>query len=138
MIFTMTIGDWSGDGHENAVNFLVETDKDLEAVREAHFLIAEKYGINIEDLCDQSDAIPADAARQLTTIGFDLQKVIWDEDDDGCVYMTIEGMADLWLFLLNKADPGLRLHFIHCPDLHFSGKDENGRHIGAVGYGLCS
>lgn len=40
-------------------------------------------------------------------------------------------------FLLRKAEPSLQLKiFDDDPYIQFSGKDEKGRHIGAVGYGL--
>lgn len=52
--FSMTIGDWSHDGHERCEDFIVESKKPVEAVRDAHFNIPAVTGINIEHL-DQID-----------------------------------------------------------------------------------
>ena len=49
-------------------------------------------------------------------------------------------MARLWIFLLQKADPSLKLEIKDddIPNLQFCGADDKGRHIGKVGYGLFS
>ena len=52
--------------------------------------------------------------------------------------LFVEDMAELWLALLQLADPELQLEIVSdtVPMLSFSGKDEHGRHIGEIGYGL--
>ena len=52
--------------------------------------------------------------------------------------LPVDDMAELWLALLQLADPELQLEIVPdtIPMLSFSGRDEQGRHIGEVGYGL--
>ena len=47
-------------------------------------------------------------------------------------------MAALWMFLLQKANPAIRLKKDDegIPMFPFYDRDEKGRHIGQVGYGL--
>lgn len=132
--FYMTIGDWSGDGHEKTEDFLVESNKDIQDVREAHFRIRETTGIDIEKICSHygEQTIPESTAEKLERLGLTLK-------NGGRIIDSPEEMANLWIFLLQKADPELTLRLIPeqtYPMLHFYGVDEKGRSIGAVGYGL--
>ena len=54
--------------------------------------------------------------------------------------VNVPEMARLWIFLLQKADPSLKLEIKDddIPNLQFCGADDKGRHIGKVGYGLFS
>lgn len=136
-LFYLTIGDWSGDGHSQREHFLVRANKSLEQVREAHFLIPEKTGVDIESICSgfEEDTISEELVDKIEDLGFTL------ENSAGiCKEMIeVDEMAHLWTFLLQEADPELEIEFVEQqphPTLHFHGYDEKGRHIGAVGYGL--
>lgn len=56
----------------------------------------------------------------------------------GCGIVSVPEMARLWIFLLQKTNPSLKLKIVKddIPRLQFYGFDEKGRHIGGVGYGL--
>ena len=110
--FYMPIGDWSGDGHGAVENFLVSSNKPVAEIREAHYKISEATGIDIEKICN-----------------------LYEED---CIQPAAQDMASLWVFLLMKADPSLKLEIIpqEYATLPFCGCDDKGRHIGGVGYGL--
>lgn len=131
----MTIGDWSGDGHEKAEDYRFWCNKPIEAVREAHFRIKEVTGIDIEHICTGRDGDTVDDAtmEKLKGIGFKPDKVLNADNLIG-----IDDMALIWKLLLQKADP--ELVFVMAKDpfepIHFYGPDEKGRRIGSVGYGL--
>lgn len=132
--FYMTIGDWSDDGHGQKENFLVHSRKPIKTVREAHFRIPEKTGIDIEAICsgyDENQVSPK-TLKRINDLGF--------MNEPGEAGADAWWMARLWLFLLNKTDETLGLRFACKPDttptLHFYGKDEEGRHINSIGYGV--
>lgn len=129
----LTIGDWSGDGHERCDEYRYFSNKPIEQVREAHFKIKDATGIDLDNVCNQygNDTLDKETAGKLRELGYEL-----DESMDGCI--SADDMADIWVFLLMTADPELRLE--PAPDefkpIHFYGFDEQGRHIESVGYGL--
>lgn len=134
--FIMTIGDWSGDGHEKSEDFTIESNLPVECVREAHFQIEEATGIKIEDICSAygEDEILPDIVDRLKGLGFHFD----NSTGMGDGIVGVREMARLWIFLLMKADPKLELRLVEdsLPHLHFYGYDEQKRHIGSVGYGL--
>lgn len=133
--FTMTIGDWSGDGHGASQPFLVDSNYPIERVREAHFASARRTGIDVEALCAdyQEDQLPLTNQNRLQELGYQFSHLANDFDR-----VTPDEMIRIWVFLLNYTDPPLGLTICEdsYPELHFSGLDSQGRHIGSVGYGL--
>ena len=135
--FYMTIGDWSDDGHGLNRSYLISSNAPVETVREAHYRIKDVTGVDVEDICSEyeNDVIDAENVQRLQKIGYPLEDIA----TDGTVCMNEKEMARLWLFLLQKADPELKLSFgvkEEIPTLHFYGYDEKGRHISFVGYGV--
>lgn len=133
--FNMAIGDWSGDGHGKNEKFLISSNVPVGFVRDAHFSIEEETGINIEKICNTylDNTVDADTVKKLNDLGFYFEH----QEDEEMSVAPLE-MAKLWIFLLEKADPNLKLEILNenIPDLHFYGFDNNDHHIGSVGYGL--
>ena len=121
--FHLSIGDWSGDGHGRSEDFTVASNAPVETVREAHYKIPEVTEVDIESICSEYGE---DEIENSSGMG------------EGIV--NVPEMARLWIFLLQKADPSLKLEIKDddIPNLQFCGADDKGRHIGKVGYGLFS
>ena len=136
--FYLTIGDWSGDGHGRSKDFLIESNVPAETVREVHYKIKDATGVDIESVCSgyEEDEIDGETVAALKAMGFNFE----NSTGMGDGIVSVSEMARLWLFLLKKADPMLELRVCDddIPRLQFYGLDENGRHIGDVGYGLFS
>ena len=134
--FYMTIGDWSGDGHNQSEDFLIESNYPVERVREAHFQMKNTIGINIEDICSEfeEDEIDPETVKKIRELGFRFE----NSSGMGDGIISVPEMASLWVFLLMKTDKDLKLEIIenNTPTLHFFGYDEQNRHWGSVGYGL--
>lgn len=135
--FRMTIGDFSGDGHGLKQEYIIFSNAPVETVREAHYRIKDVTGVDIENICSEyeDDVLDAENVKRLQKSGYPLEDVA----ADGSVCMNAKEMARLWLFLLQKADPALKLTFAEdeeIPDLQFYGFDEKGRHVDFVGYGV--
>lgn len=149
--FRLPIGDWSRDGHNECIDYYVSSNKQIDEVREAHFKIQEITGIEIEEVVgtyDESWIEPEDV-RKLIDLGFyDYMSKFEDysyikehaeslNDDEKDYEVDSEIMVNLWIFLLCKVDPELELKLEEPTEmLPFYGRDEKGRHIGQVGYGL--
>lgn len=138
--FKLVIGDWSGDGHSRSESYLVRSNYPVEQVREAHFLIKEKTGIDIERICSeyQDSDIDKNVITKLLSLGFQFEYDDVESPTQNDILFGAKEMAKLWVFLLQKADPNLSLEIIDfdIPTLHFWGVDKLSRHIGFVGYGL--
>lgn len=111
--FNLTLGDFSLDGHERHENFLVEADKPVEAARAAHACIQQVTGIDISKIASENDLIPSNIATKLTALGYQPGVPLY-QDEYGIHLMDADMMedlpdvlADIWVFLLNKADPDL-------------------------------
>ena len=134
--FYMTIGDWSGDGHNQSEDFLIESNYPVERVREVHFQMKNATGINIDEICSEfeEDEIDPETVAKIKELGFCFE----NSSGMGDGIISVPEMARLWVFLLMKTDRDLKLEIIedNTPTLHFFGYDEQNRHWGSVGYGL--
>lgn len=136
--FRMFIGDWSGDGHRQKEEFIVASSQPMYRVREAHYKIYDKTGINIEEICSnyEEDELDPDTVERLRDLGFHFE----NPTGMGVEVMTPYEMMRIWLYLLRRADPSLYIEISsdEIPNFQFFGFDPKGRHIGGVGYGLFS
>lgn len=134
--FRMIIGDWSGDGHEKTEEFIIASNHPVYTVREAHYKIQDKTGINIEELCAdfEEDTLDHETIERLRDMGFQFENSTGMGDE----VMTPYEMMRIWLFLLQQTEPSLKLEIAtdEIPNFQFFGFDPKGRHIGGVGYGL--
>ena len=107
--FKLPIGDWSGDGHRQCEYYIVESNKPIDAVREAHFNIIEKTGIDINSICSctEEDQIDEDLMEMLKSMGFTPSNRYGDE-----TILCADDMAEIWILLLMKADPTLDLTIV--------------------------
>lgn len=137
--FRIPIGDWSNDGHGKRKDFITASDRPIDQAREAHFKIKELTGIDIESICSEYEdsSITVDLLNELSLYGVNPE--MFDLPYKGEVGITEEGMAHIWVSLLNFADPELNIVLLEdLPMLPFYGFDEKKRHIGHVGYGCFS
>lgn len=132
----MPIGDWSDDGHGKCDYYYIKSNKSVEEVRETHFQLLEKTGIDIEEICSEYEdsSIRLELFKSLVELGINIDK--FDLPYKGNVGISSENMCYLWTFLLMKTDETLRLEIEDEPEmLPFYGYDDKKRHIGYVGYG---
>jgi hypothetical protein len=139
-LFTLPIGDWSDDGHGQCDYYHVESNKPIEDIREAHFKIKEATGIDIHSIANEyeENMVYEDnpIIAYLKSKGVEPGELF--ENDGNDYYADSDGMARLWMMLLQDADPTLKLEMVpeqKIPMLAFYGFDEKKRHIDFVGYG---
>lgn len=147
--FKIPVGDWSNDGHGKCDYFIVQSNKPVKEVREAHFKIKEVTGFDIDNFCsgygeNWCDEHNMDILNKLgfviteKTYGFDDVTNNDDEDEENGCYVYSDGFVEIWIYLLMKVDKDLKLKIIdeEYESLTFYGFDDKGRHIGSCGYGL--
>lgn len=134
--FRMPIGDWSDDGHGKCDYYCIKSNKPVEYVRDIHFQILEKTGIDIEEICSEYEdsSISVEQFNELLKLGIEEER--FDHPYKGNIGVSSENMCYLWTFLLMKSDETLNLEIEETPEmLPFYGFDQKERHIGFVGYG---
>ena len=146
-LIDLPIGDFSMDGHEICKHFTIRAAKPVAAVRDAHHAIKNSTDIDIHGFASEygDDIIPPDVLEALDKSGFQFSVPLYRDDagthllteDSRCD--TPETMAQIWVFLLNRADPELQAELLEegeLPSLLICGPDEKGRFSDSVGYGL--
>ena len=134
--FKMPIGDWSDDGHGRCEYFTIQSNKPINEVRDIHF--KSKEILDIEKICNEYEdsIIDDDTEEELMKLGFDVDEMY--NKYGTFKFPSPEVMANIWIFLLQKADSELELTIVDdvIPTITFYGFDEKGRHIRKVGYGI--
>ena len=136
-----TLGDYSRDGHGMFDDYIVESNKPVEHLRELHFSCIETLGFDIGDMCrDYED-------NQLDESIFDILREHNILDDESLYLLQTneyniedpDELLGIWLSVLIHLDPSLTL-LVKTPDeipsMHFYGYDEKRRHLNNPGYGL--
>lgn len=148
--FKLPIGDWSGDRHGKTEDFLIESNKPLQEVRELYFRACEKLGFTLDGYdkltpCSEygDSTIKEETLNALLEFGVKIDENLVDslkesyEQDKA--YLETESMCDIVLEFIKTQDKTLELVRIpkkDYPMFQFYGYDEKKRHIGYFGYGL--
>jgi len=130
-IFTVKIGDFSGDGHDRSTDYYVRSNKPLDDVHDAWFAAKEKWPL----CCPTSFCKDYDDNK----IRSKTEEALKEHDDVPMPYdldwVTPDDMIELTLWFLRKGDPELQLSLVKAPSLVFCGTDSKGREFGHIGYG---
>lgn len=135
------IGDWSDDGHGKCETFIVESNRDVSEVREAHFACKERLGFEIGDICHKygDSDIKSDLSQKLNKLGI-LDGIVFDmeQDFEKGIYLSPDEMVQIWLAILMHISPSMKLRIVDddIPYINFYGVDGAKRHLSTPGYGL--
>jgi hypothetical protein len=135
--YKFPVGDWSKEGHGKCDWFVVKSSATIEEIREAHFSCNEKLGFEIgtmaSEYCDYS--IPYKTLKKL--VEFKILTVKLDEYENYDYEIdNSKEMIELWIKILNKINPKLKLKLEDVESINFYGKDDKDRHLKTPGYGL--
>jgi len=129
---TLTLGDWSHDGHSQTDVITVRCNVDKKDLEKAYKKGTKKLGFDLtEDVCaDYEDmSASADVIEKLKTAGIKPEDFIEneDEDDEGWSFAyNVEAFASLWLRIAQLGDPDLKYELV----------ETNPNNINIGGYGL--
>lgn len=103
---TITVGDWSRDGHNISEDFPISIPENLTKSLQVYFDAAVKSGVpDITKTCNSYDdnEISKDLFDQLVEMtGSDAEKLDCEVDEDeGKVWVYPDGYAQLWLATVN-------------------------------------
>lgn len=147
--FKLPIGDWSDDGHGKHEDYLIESNKTVDYVRELYFQACDKIGFSLDGSYKKTNLTPQaeyedykfskETLQSLLDFGVKLNKddidyIMKHESTDGT-----ELLCDIVLAFIKTQDSELKLIRIEeksYPMFQFYGYDEKKRHIGYFGYGL--
>lgn len=140
-LIKFTLGDYSNDGHGMYDDYVIESNKPIEHLRELHFSCIEKLGFDIGDMCREY------GERELSQHIFDIlkeQKILNDEEayqleTNEFIIEDPDELVGIWLAILLHLDNTLTLRVKdsdEIPSMHFYGYDEKRRHLNNPGYGL--
>ncbi|MNK09934.1 hypothetical protein D3C87_279430 [compost metagenome] len=132
------IGDWGGDGHGKFSEYIVSSNEPVEVLREAHIKFRDMYGVDVSNFCDEDRYyLTAEEAEALETAQIHLNDPRFEvtQSNDHVHPITQDGLFELWLACLSRANPDLELSLEPLPTITtYSGTQ--GRAIYAPGYGL--
>mgnify|MGYP000709303510 CR=1 FL=1 len=148
----LPIGDWSGDGHSQHTDYLIESNKPVEEVRELYFKACEKLGFTLDGNHELApcaeygdNRFPEETLDALLEFGVNINKELVaslkEQYEDEAGYIETEDFCDIVLELIKTQDETLSLKRIteeRYPMFQFYGRDNKSRHIGYFGYGLFS
>ncbi len=103
-----TVGDWSGDGHNEKKDFFVLSSVPVQDLRELHYLAKSVVGFEIGSICGDYDEHDLDKGirEHLTEIG-----VLSEHDKDMTEMMQPEDVMEIWVRVLRyiAEDKGIPL-----------------------------
>lgn len=145
--FKIPIGDWSGDGHSQHEDYVIESNKPVEHVREMYFKAKEKLGYGLEGHDSRTPCaeygdykFPFEVINDLDNMGvIGLDSYFEEGNSEDIDDMSTEEFCDIVLNFIMSQDSDLKLKRIpneDMPMLQFYGFDSQKRHMGYFGYGL--
>jgi hypothetical protein len=147
--FKIPIGDWSNDGHGEHVDYLIESNKPVEKVRQLYFQACDKIGFSLDNSYKQTHLTPAveyenanfseETLKALLDFGVEIEQDVIDgiAEEDYVLFDT-EILCDIVLNFIKTQDPNLQLKRVESEDFPMlqSYGFQNGKHMGYFGYGL--
>mgnify|MGYP005760500675 CR=1 FL=1 len=132
----LAIGDYEKKKYGRYRKFLFKSNKPLEDVRKAHHSIEAVLGFPIESLCakDFEDTVSDETYQKIKDLGFGVSAYF--REVQGQHVIGPYGLAALWAFLLQKADPELTMLVVSEAGFPFVNSVDPEEKIGPVGYGL--
>lgn len=147
--FNLPIGDWSDDGHGKHEDYLIESNKPVEYVREMYFQACDKIGFSLDGKYRKTKLTPnagyedysfsKETLQALLDFGVKLSKEDIDFIQEEEYLEDTELLCDIILAFIKTQDAELeltRLEKENYPMFQFYGVDAQKRHIGYFGYGL--
>ena len=131
-IITLTMGDWSHDGHNMTTTVTIRSNLDRSSLEAAYEAGVEKTDVDLtEDIArDYEDGrFPDEDVEALMKFGFKPEEFLekYDEDDDDWT-ISPDGFWLVWLFIAKVGDPSL--------EFEEAARDTSNINIG--GYGMFS
>lgn len=140
MLHSLTIGDWSGDGHGQCYEVIFKSYHNRQQIREAYLKAVKECGIAI---CDRTgipakilfnkyedESIDDESIEKFKTIGLDLIDLGMVDRYNGKNCFESENIANLFLLMVKSQCPEFEYEILKIPSINAWGG------WGFIGYGL--
>lgn len=142
--FNLPIGDWSGDGHGEAIYYNIKSNKPLQEVRELYFKACKQLGYTLDGHDNKTPCAEYKDNTFSKEVLKDLLHMGVEIDSDTYSYIIDEETIEPDIFVkiilefIKTQDKTLKLELVENFDdmFQFYGLDKEKRHIGYFGYGL--
>lgn len=139
-IFTITIGDWSGDGHGKCEKFHVVVPDHFtkEILFENYNKNKKDFGFGLSDFAEEYEdsAIPLAKLNTLLQAGFDEESLkSFIEEEYGKYPLCADEMLEIAMFFFSHGLDNFRWEILKT-DGDLIGFRENRAESGFVGYGI--
>lgn len=122
MIYSIILGDWSGDGHRIKDPYYIKTDNSMNELLKAYNNSVNKTGVDfLETVCAeyQDTEVSKDV---ITKMGLDVKNYKLDEVEDDVYEMTSEVYIQMLSDFIHLHNPNISFEFInHDIPMVFSG-----------------
>jgi len=142
MLYSLELGDWSGDGHGISRTFRIDVNYPFEDLQDNYLKNTEKYGFGIDDLARgfEDSHFPREYYEAIAADGFKFSENVDSyELVDGEYYLFEDGVIEVAMFLLGNGLSGFRWSFVPDNSIRLFGggklKGRKGYPVSA-GYGL--
>lgn len=122
---TLTLGDWSADGHKETQTFTIRCNLTRDELLKAYKAGEKKTKVKFQDtVADEyeDNFMSVDIVEKLTKHGYDVKEFADRLDDDPRGYsLWTDGYAGTWLFIAKVGNPELEYEFCTDADIHIGG-----------------
>lgn len=123
---TLTLGDWSCDGHGRAEKHTIKSNIPKPELETAYAEGVKRTGVDLtKSIAREFDnnLFPQVAIDKLSLFGFDPNDFLMFDDYDGVEhwYIDSEGFVDLWLFIAKIGNPDLEYILYKTDNINIGG-----------------
>ena len=133
-LFSVTVGDLTGDGHSMTEHFVLKTNFTLEQMHALYKLIEEVYHIDFLELCSgyEENQVTPNVLSVMEKVNYPLDNLYKYQDTQGQMvfYFDPRKFVNFFICVLKSLHSGLELEIYDMPSLAFLGCQ--------FGYGLLS
>lgn len=133
----LQIGDWSGDGHSQCDDYVIESNFTVQEAREAYFVAKKKYPKICPEkvACEWESSLTIKEAQAWIDAGvLDISKSAEEWVDE--FHTDDFALAVLNYIKLGNAEFEFKIIEDDLETFNYYGYDKKKRHIGFFGYGL--
>lgn len=129
--FTLTIGDWSGDGHSITDTYTFDSNVPVPEVEAAYKATCERLGTGLHGAYRDAPCQEYEDSRLpqewITKVGLDIEKYIYPDHPDEDPYVSGDELADLFVDFIVTHNPHISLQRVKLKSFNFGS--------GQIGYG---
>jgi len=110
--FELTLGDYSGDGHNQHETYNFATNKTKEEFLSIYAKSKESFDLTLVCADYEEDYLEEEHVQKLRDLGLNPENYCEEPDDEGKYKIWLDGFIDLFMDLLHVVNPSLEINQI--------------------------